>query len=626
MRCPITGILLLLTTIAAAQVNHTDTTYQLPVIEISTTRLNTFLPGIKTDKIDTALIQQRQSSSIATLLSEHTNVLVRSYGTGGLATLSMRGTLTTQSGVFWNGINLNQPNMGMTDLSIIPVAYFNGIEIQSGGGSAVGGNGLIGGQLLLNNSKPFNNPLSAMYSAGMGSFGEANTSVRVQAGNKRVAWMTAINGFVDKNRFSYKNLNGQTETLSHAVCKGIGGLNQLDVFLSPKSFLSAGIWLQSNHRQIPATMVMATNDQVQTDESIRSTLQYSYVTPIQHYQARIAFFHETLHFSSPMALIDALYKLQTINLESEYKRTFGHLTINGGLSSRFQRAKVPYYASSVEAQKGAGVFISGLYQWAGAKWITALNIRQEFEEGYKIPLCPSLSLEGKLSANLAARFNVSRNFRVPTMNDKFWEPGGNPDLEPESGWNQEMGLTYHVPLQSKKVSLQFDLNAYSMLINNLIQWVNVSTTVWSPQNVNKVWSRGIESSLIVKRQLRKASASVKMLYTYSPSTLIKTGKSDPQLIYIPLHRAQAHAELKYKTYSADIHCVVTGKRYINQDNTDELLRYTLLNASIQKSFQYHKTRFSLQLEIRNLLNVKYQVMKYYPEPGLSFMTQVNINF
>lgn len=625
MRCQIIGILVLLTTFAAAQVNITDTAYQLPFIEVSTTRLNTFLPGIKTEKIDSAIIQQRQSSSIATLLSEHTNVLVRSYGTGGLATLSMRGTLTTQSGVFWNGFNLNQPNMGMTDLSLIPVTYFNGIDIQSGGGGAVAGNGLIGGQLLLHNTKHFNSPLHAMLSLGVGSFGESSTSLRLQAGNKKVSWITAFNATLDQNRFPYRNLSGQKVTLDHAVCKGVGGLNQLDIILSSRSFLSAGLWLQTSKRQIPATLVMATNDQEQKDESMRSTLQYSYLTPKQRFQVRTAFFIETLHFSSPVALIDAFYRLQNTSVESEYNRYIGNLTLNGGVSSRLLRARVPYYSKRNEEQKGAGVFVSALYHWAGKKWNTAINLRQEFEEGYKVPLCPAFSLEGKLNNRLISRINLSRNFRVPTMNDRFWEPGGNPDLKPESGWNQEMGLTYQLPMNEKK-ALQLSVNAYNMLITNLIQWVNISTTVWSPQNVNKVWSRGLESSLQLLHDGVKVKTSLKASYAYSPSTIIRSVKSDQQLIYIPLHRGQVHADIQFATYSAYIHCIFTGKRFTTQDNSDELPGYALINASLQKSFHLHETRFFLRIELRNLMNTKYQVMKYYPEPGFSFMTQVNINF
>ena len=32
--------------------------------------------------------------------------------------------------------------------------------------------------------------------------------------------------------------------------------------------------------------------------------------------------------------------------------------------------------------------------------------------------------------------------RMPTLNDRFWRPGGDPDLRPERGWNADAGLAW----------------------------------------------------------------------------------------------------------------------------------------------------------------------------------------
>ena len=42
---------------------------------------------------------------------------------------------------------------------------------------------------------------------------------------------------------------------------------------------------------------------------------------------------------------------------------------------------------------------------------------------------------------ISGRVNFSRNFRAPTLNERYWQPGGNPDLEPEESYNIEAGIT-----------------------------------------------------------------------------------------------------------------------------------------------------------------------------------------
>ena len=63
--------------------------------------------------------QVRQGASLAMLLNEQTSITIKSNGPSGTSTMSMRGTNSSQSGVFWNGINIQQPNLAMTDLSRI---------------------------------------------------------------------------------------------------------------------------------------------------------------------------------------------------------------------------------------------------------------------------------------------------------------------------------------------------------------------------------------------------------------------------------------------------------------------------------------------------------------------------
>jgi iron complex outermembrane receptor protein len=95
-----------------------DTVQIIDGVEILADKISVFSSGLKIEKIDSTTLSIRQGVSIATLLAEQSAVTVRSYSPGGIATLSLRGTNSSQSGVFWNGIHY--PATGMRIISGTP--------------------------------------------------------------------------------------------------------------------------------------------------------------------------------------------------------------------------------------------------------------------------------------------------------------------------------------------------------------------------------------------------------------------------------------------------------------------------------------------------------------------------
>jgi iron complex outermembrane receptor protein len=209
--------------------------------------------------------------------------------------------------------------------------------------------------------------------------------------------------------------------------------------LSEHQSLSAAVWWQQSNRDIPGYTGHGIQRPGTSGPIIRSTLQWTWLNAVSRWQVRSAWFSEYLHFTSPIAEIDAIYRLKTRAVEATFRRQLGRaFSLDAGVSGRLLLADVPYYESN-ESRKEGAAYISGLFSPARNKWRYVLTIRQDLAEGYKVPFCFSAGAEGPFAENLSARFSFSRNYRVPTLNDRFWQPGGNPDLKPESSWNQEAG-------------------------------------------------------------------------------------------------------------------------------------------------------------------------------------------
>ena len=60
-----------------------------------------------------------------------------------------------------------------------------------------------------------------------------------------------------------------------------------------------------------------------------------------------------------------------------------------------------------------------------------INIRQEFFNDFENPLIVSVDTKYKINQWYSLKANASKNYRVPTFNDLYWNSGGNVDLKPE---------------------------------------------------------------------------------------------------------------------------------------------------------------------------------------------------
>jgi len=606
-----------------------DSIQLMDAVEIKADKVSSFSSGLKIVKIDSTALSIRQGASLAMLLSEQSAVFLRSYGPGGVSTLSVRGTNSSQSAVFWNGINLTQPNMGMTDLSRISTFEFSDISLQSGGASSLLGSGVVGGSLQLSNVMTFSSPLRASVLLSGSNIGQLNGGIKLSTGNSRLAYSGSIVADWNPNDFKYTDYSGNRKKMEHALSKSLSTVHQAQYILNQKQRIVAGIWYQATDRQIPPTMTMTSSDQLQWDQAIRSSLQWTYTGDKQSFLVRSAFVDEKEHYQSENALIDAYYHLNTIQTDFEYKRYLNkQITLGTGTSGRVIRADVPYY-EGIEYQPEGSVWaaLAFIHSETGIK--SVLNLRQDFSKGFKIPFCPSFTTEVPVSKRISTSFGVSRNFRVPTMNDRYWIPGGNPDLLPEKSWNLQAGGTY-VYQRGENIQSKIAVDIYSLIIDNFIQWVPGDQGIWSPQNVQKVWSRGVEVASKTDFQMYGFNGYFRFGYNYTPSTYRETSSNgsdvqDMQLIYIPLHKVvETFYAAKGKYYTMFSYSI-TGKRYVQSDNEKSLPAYSVLDFYAGANLKMNKSNFRLQAEIRNLMNKTYQSVQFYPEPGISFSLNLLIS-
>jgi vitamin B12 transporter len=269
-------------------------------------------------------------------------------------------------------------------------------------------------------------------------------------------------------------------------------------------------------------------------------------------------------------------------------------------------------------------------------WLSSLNLREAVYAEQFAPFAPSwgneLTAVDKQDWKILFKTQLARAYRVPTLNDRYWVPGGNLDLKSETGINAEIGA--EVRLRKKKNDLSFELNHHRLWVDQWIIWLPNLNGLWTPSNLSTVHVRGIEASL--NETFRNEQFILKMgaSYAYTRSInqrglnetdIITVGK---QLPYVPIHSGHAFAKVEKKLWSLEIQTNYTGLRYTTLDNEDyqALKAYTLLSSAVGKRFVFSRSEMHLRFTANNLFNTYYENIENRAMPGINFTTTLTIKF
>jgi vitamin B12 transporter len=611
---------------AAAQEVLPDTILLLDDVTIYSPRISRFAKGQDMQVPDSLARSEAPASSLAELINGFTSAYVRNYGQGTLSTLSFRGTSANHTSLLWNGIRISPPNIGYLDLSLVQQSFFNTISVLYGGASPMFGSGAIGGSIHLDNRPEFDKPgVDATLGISGGSFKTMSAESAVDIRRENFYSRTAFSIFNSPNDFSYQNLNGEEENLSHADVFRSGIIQDISFQLPGKQYVMGSGWFNYAERNIPPTMSQENSEAVQIDRSWRTMLLWKDYNARNILEAKLAYFNDFTRYDDPPSAVFSTIKSQSLTASFESTWEIGkNSALFGGTQYTYEYADLVYY-NSPEDQQTLALFASYKIDIPSIDWHGSLNGRQEMLSGYKSPFLFSAGAEGRIWRFLSGRFNISRNFRAPTLNERFWQPGGNPDLQPEKSWNEEAGLAAEQQFSNGLIKIR--LTVFNSNVDNWILWLPGSS-YWSVENAQEVWSRGMEISGDQSVKLNEVTLFTSESYTYSKSTNEKKlfdldASYKKQLIYTPLHRFTLRAGALYKGFNLTAKGNYTGLVFTTKDNLQTLPGYFLFDLILSKTIAVNNQYpITMQLNFNNIFNVDYQVVPYRPMPGMNFMLTV----
>jgi vitamin B12 transporter len=618
---------------ALAQQPLPDTTL-LPEVPVQASRYKLFSIGVKTTQLDSTALKENYSGNFTELLSSRAPVFIKDYGAGTLATISFRGTNSNHTQVNWNGFPINSSTMGDVDFSLIPVSLADKVTLVHGGSSSLYGSGAIGGSIQIDNTPSWKKGISVLVSDEYGSFSTNRSRLKILMGNNRLQSSTGIYINSAKNNYPFVStfdIDQKMVKQSHANLHQFGIIQSLNLKVGKTNILSAGLWYQNSERNIPPQMFSSVSSASQKDSSIRTYAGWTKSLKDGSFTLRSAYFSEYLHYVDPSNKTDSYNKVNRSMSEAELRHSFLNekIIINLGGNFTYAQASVLNYGGNKEQVRKS--LFTGVKYIPSERIKVNFMIRKDFISGYITPFAPAFGIERKLAKGFFIKSNLTRNFNIPTLNDRFWMPGGNPNLKPEKGWSNDIGLKYM--FASDKHSLNAELTAYNSLITNWIQWVPPAdgSINWTPLNHKKVWARGVEAKInyIYSHQKWKSELTVNYAYTRSTNLAIYSDDSlsvGKQLIYVPLHNFNFTWHLEYSKFFITYNQTYTGLRYTSPENDVSLDAYTLGNLYLgKKLYSKHFTTY-FQVKVTNIWNASYQVIEAWAMPGRAVYMNLQFEF
>ena len=588
-------------------------------------KINTFSPGQKIKTIDSLTMQQYHLQSVSNLLSQQTPVFIKSYGLNGLATLNFRGSSAAQSQVFWNGIPIQNASLGIADISLLPVSMINKLHIIYGSSSAMWGSGNVGGALLMETDPPTfdSNHLSYTLAAGAGSYGQYTLGAKAAINNTRWSFSTNVLTQSAKNNFRYTSF-GERKEMSNSHLKGITILPQLAYKLNAKNTFRLAAWYQNYYREIPPALFESSSVKNRKDQSLRVMLDWNRKAGTSSAYTRTAFLTEKMNFNDEAVLMDNTNTVYQYFVEAGWKKKFGfrHSLM---LFTPVQISWMQIYAATRQQSRYA-IAAAYAYNNLNDRFHSAINLRVEATNNRTI-LLPGINGAYLLSNWLTVRANVQKTYRAPTLNELYYDPGGNKDLKPEQGWSGDIGYKVETKIL-KTISLLHDVSAYNRVIDDWIIWLGGA--IWTPHNIASVHSRGIETENLLSFPFRKWKFHIGLNTSYTLATTLSSylsndGSIGKQIPYTPKYNGQANLGFTWNQLHVNYNHNYTGSRYVNIDESDLIPSYSTSNLQLSYLLSLRSHTLTLSAQLNNILGSEYQVVKSRPMPGTNYLFGLSLS-
>lgn len=638
-----------------------DASYLVPIEQVAVVARRPLARiGEQQTLIDSAALRSNVALSIADVLTYNSSLFVKQYGRATLSTVAFRGTSPSHTQVLWNGMKVQSPMLGMTDLSMIPAYLVDRASLLHGPSSVGITGGGLGGAIRLESRPEGIRGAALQFVQGVGSFSTFDDYLRFDYGSERWALSTRVAYSSSKNDFKYTNYKRKEylyddehqivgsyypeERNRNGAFRDLHLMQQLYYTTTGGDRIGLDAWYLNSKRGVPLLSVDYRDERKLEnelrEETLRGVIRWEHRRSNSRLELRggYAYSHQGYEFARDRG---NGWMTRLSSTRSTTHTLYAEAEAEWFLSERWSlKADLCFNHYRVESlnritEEGYREHRSELSALVSARWAiserlgAALSLREELcGEALSLPI-PLLGIDYLLSrkGNLMLKGSLTRNYRFPTLNDLYFLPGGNPDLRPEEGLSYDLGLSFSVG-KEERYRLRGEVVWFDSYIDNWIIWLPTSNGFWHPRNVKRVHAYGVELSAEMKWQpARDWQLSLSGSFSWSPSI----NEGDPlswsdhsigkQLVYIPEYSASVVLRTAWRSWRLSFESNYYSERYTSSDNNTRselgvVDPYTVSSLSLEKRLAFSWADLSLKGMVSNLFDREYESVLSRPMPGI----------
>jgi len=477
--------------------------------------------GAAATVIDAREIAASQATTVLDLLRTVPGLdVVQSGGPGTVTSLFLRGTSSTQTLVLVDGVVLNSPYFGGTDLSALSLANVERVEVVRGPFSALYGSEAIGGVVrIFTRRTSSEEEISgrATLGAGNGSAKEAFAEVALGSGP-----VTASAGF------RRTLTDGDLPNEFFAATNGSG-----TVSAALSDALRVGLVMRRDEGRtgIPSSGGIPTPLRATTSETTTFEAPVSLALSAKSsVEASFRWVKDSPTYSDP----DAGFSSSS----TDARRAGARVAFTTAVGAHRLTAGADWERTLVSNESNFGValddastrtfalFGEDRIALAGERLVVTAGVRWDDHSAFGSAVSPRLTAAWRVTPSLKLRAAAGTAFRAPSTGELYYPYSGNPALRPEKSNGYEVGVEKTL---AKGVVLE--VSGFWNDIRDLIDYD--ATATFMNQNIGSARTRGVEVAL---RTPVGARSIVRASYTYLDA---KDLDASEFLVRRPRHRASA---------------------------------------------------------------------------------------
>lgn len=618
-------------------------------------------------------IEQMPALQLSDALKYMSGVVVKDYGgTGGMKTVSVRGLGSQHTGVAYDGMALTDCQTGQIDLGKLTLDNVGTLSLTTGMDQNIFKPArLFSYSNLLNintsNVMP-NKPFKLKLALTVGMYGLVSPQlfcenlIRSKKREDRfLLWNFSANFTHSDGQYPYiLHYGGINDSISKEKRQNsdINALNleaNVKYSFNPNQQLLVKWYYYDSERGLPSATVfynLKSSQRLWNRNTFAQAQYYHRFHSNWRYQVGGKFNYDYTHY------LDPEYLNFEGKLDNHYHQYEGYLTnvisytlpknntdrdfsvaLANDLFYNQLNSSTMEYTNPARFTTMTSLSVRGgkkMFTIVGNLLFTTVNNMSQGEQLGKnyLHLSPAVSAALRLKETVTLRAFYKNIFRMPTFNDLYYREVGNLNLEPEKTHQWNLGAVLEQQrLAAGKVYLSASLDGYfNMVKDKIVAFPSHNLFSWTMLNYGTVWIAGSELNANLEYQFVKnyyLRFNGNCTYQKAVDRTDPTGKTfNHQIPYTPVWSGSTSLGLETPWITVTYAVILCGKRYALGENipANEVPGYVDHSITLSHEFDIRQSKLGLKVELLNLANKNYLIIRNYPMQGFGCRARISWGF